>query len=57
MERKLELWNYGAIAVERELERLESERELERFELEQDPHAHDQVRCLPFFSFFCVCFV
>ncbi len=56
---ELELWSgssscgavelclsYGAVAVERELEWLESEQELE---CPRDPRAHDQVRCLPFF--------
>ncbi len=35
----------GAVAVERELERLE---------LEQDPRAHEMVRCLHFFLVFFV---
>ncbi len=58
VERKLELWSCccgavelcsscGAVAVE-------SEQELE---CPWDPRTHDQVRCLPFFFFFCVCFV
>ncbi len=38
----------GAVAVERKLE-------LDRLELEQDPRAHEKVRCLRFFfSFFCL---
>ncbi len=39
-----------AVAVERELEQLELE--LNRLELEQDPRAHEKVRCLRFFLFF-----
>ncbi len=38
----------GAMAVERELERLE---------LERDPRAHEKVRCLRFYFIFFVCFV
>ncbi len=33
------------------------ERELDRLELEQDPRAHEKVRCLLFFFVFFVCFV
>ncbi len=45
----------GAVAMERELERLELE--LEWLELEWDPRAHEKVRCLRFFFLFFVCFV
>ncbi len=35
-----------------ELERLELE--MDRLELERDPRAHEKVRCLLFFCFFCL---